>query len=220
MSKAKFVEQSCDLDTGRAVWRLDNVQIAHPHLLEPGMYEGKESTRLTSNFVVGEKLGKELAKKMVQLAGSINKKVKKPGDLKDFKVENNDKLGYILKSSNGIDYPTKVFGGNGKIDKDPIASGAAKAIYSGSIVRAKFEVNYDSGANKIWVNLAAVQFLEDGDTIGASMSEEDLSDGFDAVEGDFGADDTKGSSDKEEADDDFDLGDDKSSGDDDDDFEL
>jgi hypothetical protein len=213
MSDFKFTVQSENLETGRAIWRLDNVRIAYPHLFTPGIYEGKESTRLSADFLIPDKaVATDMAKKMVALAKAVNKSMTKD-KLKNFKVVNDEKLGFVLKSTNSIDYPAAYFDGSGQKVSDPIAAGAEKKIYSGCVVRAKVEVNYDDQSKKAWVNLAAIQFMGEGDVIGASMTQEELSEGFDAVEGDFG---DEGSSDDE----DFDLDGDSDDTSSDDDFEL
>jgi len=74
-----------------------------------------------------------------------------------------------------------------KVD-DPIGAGAESILYAGCYVKVKLQVNCDVSASKtkVWVNLAAIQFLEDGERFGgAGMSDEELADGFDEVEGDF-----------------------------------
>lgn len=203
MSKIKFSVQSFDKETGRAVWILEGPRLSFPHMFSPGMYEGKPSTRLSAGFLIPKEekaIAKAIMQQMMLVARSQMPKIKKLTQLKNVKFKSNEDEegevdGWILLSTNDLKHPPVYFNHKGKKERDPIGAGAEETLYGGCHVKAKFQVNGDSDNKKVWVNLAAIQFLEDGERFGgAGLSDDELDEGFDEVEGDFdkpdnGADD-------------------------------
>jgi len=192
--KVSFKQTEFDKETGRAVWIVSGGRLSFPHLWKPGPdpETGGPSTRLNASFLINKEENAEtvtqIKKAMLKVAKSLNPKVEKLGQLKHIKLGSDDDGNFILKSSNSLDRPTSYFDNRGKKVDDPIGAGAESILYAGCYVKVKLQVNCDVSASKtkVWVNLAAIQFLEDGERFGgAGMSDEELADGFDEVEGDF-----------------------------------
>lgn len=183
--KATFKQQS---DT---VWIIDGARVSFPNLWEPGFYEGKKSTNLATSFMIAKeqvKLVKALRLGYLKLANAENPKVKKLSQLKDCKFILSDDKDLIIKTTNQIDYPAAYFNHKGKREANPLAVNADKACYAGAYVKIKLSLNAvtDAGKTKVWVQLSAIQFSEDGDRFGGdSMSDDELNEGFGEVEGDF-----------------------------------
>lgn len=233
MSKIKFKVQKFDKDKGQAIWILDGVRLYFPNLFKPGPdpETGSPSTRLSADFMVplSEKaLCKEIQTEMLKLAKTQYPKVKKISELKHPKVardkkidEDGDKVPgdhLLVKSSNSLDRPTSVYDNKGKQMHDPVGEGAEGTFYNGCVVKAKLTLNCDNKDKKVWVNLAAIQFVADGERIGGGgLSKDELDEGFGEVEGDFENDDFEDDVDN----DDLDIDDDADDLDlDDDDLEL
>lgn len=228
MPEVKFTEQSYNKETGEAVWIIDGPRLSFPTLWELGTYKNKAgkvtpNIRHYASFVIplAEKaVCKKIQTSFIKIANDQDKDLKKVKDIGEHPkiVVDKEKGMFIVKSSNSVKSPAVYFDFKGKVVKDPLGANADAILYPGCHVKIKLTLNYSKG--DVWVNLAAIQFSDDGERFGGGLSGDELSEGFGEVEGDFDKPTSK--SDTDDFDDDFDDDDDdlEIEDDDDDDLEL
>ena len=221
--KVKFEVQKFNKEEGTATWLLTGPRLSFPTLWDFGEYKGVKSTRHAASFLIPlaeKETCKKIQSEYIKIANAVNSKIKKLKDTGDYprlKVDKENGF-YIVKSSNSAKSPATYFDHRNKPIADPLGAGADVTLYPGCHVRAKLTLNFNK--DSMWVNLAAIQFLEDGERFGGGgLSGEELAEGFEEVEGDFEKHDADGFDDDTLEDDDLNE-DDLELEDDDDDLEL
>lgn len=173
------------------IWIIDGARVSFSNLWEPGFYKGKKSTNLATSFIIGKEQKKLIAKMRLdylKLANAENPKIKKLSQLTNCKLILSDDKDLIIKTNNQIDYPPVYFNHKGKREPNPLAVNADRICYEGSYAKIKLSLNanVDGGETKVWVQLSAIQFSEDGERFGGGgLSDEELNEGFGEIEGDF-----------------------------------